>query len=351
MTRTAKLLGATGLSVMLACAATPAFAEGTAAGTQITNTVTLRYKVATVDQDEVTATNTFTVDRKVNLTVTEVGTATTSVAPGQTGAYTTFMVTNKSNATLDLQLAATQLAGGTAAHGGTDNFDVSNLSIYVDSDDNGVLDIGSDATASFLDEIAAEGSRRVFVVGDVSLARVNGDVAGVRLTAAAHEAGTEGSMGLRVEATEGANTEGVDTVLADAAGDGNVAGDGAHFAGDDFTVSAATLTVTKTSRVISDPVNGTTDPKMIPGATVEYCIIVANGAGSATATDISITDVLPAQTAYVSAYGVKTNGTVTDGVCNEGTDAGTFADNTVSGTIASVPADDARNVLFRVTVN
>ncbi|QPQ55486.1 DUF11 domain-containing protein [Allosphingosinicella flava] len=352
MTRTAQLLGAAGLSAIMAFAAAPAYAEGTSAGTIVTNTVTLNYKVQNVDQNTVTATNTFTVDRKVNLTVTEVGSATTTVTPGETDAYTTFTVTNTSNAPLDLQLAATQLSGGTAAHGGTDTYDVSNLRIFVDTNNNGTLDIGTDQIVSYLDEIAADASRRIFVVGDTALGRVNGDVAGVRLTATAHEAGAANSMGAAVTQTAGANTGGVDTVFADTNADGNTAGDGAHYAGDDFTVGAAALTVTKTSKVISDPVNSTTNPKMIPGAVVEYCIIVANAAGGTTATDIVITDILPAQTAYLPSFGVKANGTVSNGTdCSAGTEDGSFDNGTVTATIASVPGDDARNVLFRVTVN
>lgn len=43
-----------------------------------------------------------------------------------------------------------------------------------------------------------------------------------------------------------------------------------------------TLSVSKVSTVISDPVNGTTNPKAIPGATVEYLITVTNTGSSAT---------------------------------------------------------------------
>lgn len=38
----------------------------------------------------------------------------------------------------------------------------------------------------------------------------------------------------------------------------------------------ATLTLVKTSTVLSDPVNGATNPKMIPGAIVQYSILVSN---------------------------------------------------------------------------
>ena len=50
----------------------------------------------------------------------------------------------------------------------------------------------------------------------------------------------------------------------------------------------------KTSRIIDDPVNGTTNPKAIPGATIEYCIVVSNASGAATGTNIDVNDELPA---------------------------------------------------------
>ncbi len=61
-----------------------------------------------------------------------------------------------------------------------------------------------------------------------------------------------------------------------------------------------TLSVTKISSVISDPVNGTTDPKSIPGATIQYCILISN-AGSATASSISATDTIPGNLTYTAA--------------------------------------------------
>ena len=45
------------------------------------------------------------------------------------------------------------------------------------------------------------------------------------------------------------------------------------------------LAVTKVSTLISDPVNGTTNPKAIPGALVEYLITVANTGSAATDAD------------------------------------------------------------------
>lgn len=351
MNRKHLLAGVSALAVSL-LAASPGFAAGTTAGSSIVNNVTVNYQVANVSQTQLSASNTLTVDRKVSLTVTEPGNAASSVAPGQNGAYTAFLVTNTSNAPLDLGLSFAQPSGGTTAHGGTDNFDLTGLAMYVDTNGNGAYDPGTDLAVTYLDEVAADTSRTVFVVGNVPIGRVNGDDAGVNLTAQAREAGTATTQGAVVTETTGANTAGMDTVFADTAGTTDAARDGQFSARDDFLVAGASLTVTKVSTVISDPLNGTTNPKMIPGATVGYCIQVANAAGSATATNVAISDPLPTQTTYDSAYGTFLGGSVTGGVCNaDGTAGGSAGSGTVSGTIPSVAAGQTKTLYFRVTIN
>ncbi len=67
-----------------------------------------------------------------------------------------------------------------------------------------------------------------------------------------------------------------------------------------FCRPTANLTIAKTSSVVSDPTNGTNDPKAIPGATMRYCILVTNN-GSGTATAINVADALPAATSFVPA--------------------------------------------------
>jgi uncharacterized repeat protein (TIGR01451 family) len=332
--------------------ASPAFAAGTTSGTTITNTVTLTYNVGAVAQTPVNASDSFLVDRKVSFTVSEVGSATTSVSPGETNVVTTFSVANSSNATIDVALAATQLSGGTTTHGGTDDFDVTAVKIYVDSNNNGVFDSATDTQVNYVDQLAADSSKTVFIVSNVPLGRSTGDVAGVKLTGTASEATAAGSLGATITATSGANTANVvDTVLAEAnTANGNTAYDGIDFAFDDYTVLAAALTVTKTSRVVSDPVNGTTNPKAIPGATVEYCIAVANASGGATASNIQVSDTLPAETQYV-ANSIKVDGTVTGSTCNsDGTAGGSQANGVVSGSLSNVAAGSTRTLVFQVTV-
>lgn len=345
------LVAASGIAIS-ALSVAPAFAAGTSAGSNIVNNVTVNYQIAGVPQTAIPASNSFVVDRRITLTVAELGAVTTAVAPGQTAAVTTFTVTNTSNAALDLGLSLAQQAGGVAAHGGTDNFDVTAPSLFVDTNANGTYEAGTDTAVTFLDEVAADASRTVFVVADIPAGRVNGDVAGVTLTAQARESGAAGAQGAVSTETAGANTAGMDTVFADTAGATDAARDGQFSARDDYTVAAALLTVAKTSRVISDPINGVTNPKMIPGATVEYCIQVANAAGGATATGVTISDPVPGQTTYDAGYGIFVNGTVTAGVCNiDGAAGGAFAAGTVSGTLSNIPASTTRTLYFRTTIN
>ncbi|QCB55100.1 DUF11 domain-containing protein [Sphingopyxis sp. PAMC25046] len=354
MTSKLTYMGAIGLAALSSVAAAPAFAAGTTAGTTITNTATVDYQVGGVAQGQQSASNNFTVDRKINLLVEEVGNVTTNVVPGQTNAVTTFQLTNSSNETLDFALVASQLAGGTAAHGGADSFDVTNLRIYRDNTVTGTVgswDVGDTLLTGFVDELVVDTAIRLFVVADVPGALANNGVAGVTLRATAREGGTSGSQGAAIIETTGANTAGKDTVFADTAGvAGDAARDGSHSDNDDYTVQTATLAVTKTSRVISDPFNNTTNPKLIPGAVVEYCIAVANS-GSAAATSVVINDAVPGQLTFNTGT-ILLNGTVTGATCNtDGAAGGSYAAPNVSGTIATIAAGATRTLVFRATVN
>ena len=352
MKKSGRLLGTVGVAALTLLGASPALAAGTQAGSTITNQVTVNFQVGGINQTATAASDTFTVDRKVNLTVAEVGSTTTQVSPGETGAVTTFTVTNTSNATLDFALAAAQQSGGAGAHSNTDNFDATNVKIYIDSNNNSSYDVGTDQEVSYIDELAADASARIFVVSSIPLGQVTGDVAAVTLTATGREGGAASTQGAALTQTSGANTAGMDTVFADGAGATDGSRDAAYSAKDDYTVLASALTVTKLSRVISDPLNGTTDPKAIPGATIEYCIVVANAAGSATASSVAISDPLPSTVTYSSGYGIFLNGSVTSGVCNEdGSAGGSYGSGTVNGTLASVAAGETKTLRFRAVIN
>lgn len=367
MTSKLKLLVAcSSVSVAMLCSA-PAFAGGTAPGTDILNTVNVNYQVGSVSQTVATASDTFKVDRKIIFSLVEAATTgTTTVNPGQTSQVARFQLTNTSNDTLDFNLAALQQVSTTnAAHGGQDAFDLTALSFFVDANGDGIYQSGTD-TATTVDNLGLDQSRFIFVIGNVPLTATNGQIAGVQLTATAREA-TGGAITAVDDTTaNGATT--VETVFADSAKSGiggtSTARDGIDVATDSFTVSAAVLSVFKSSRVISDGIS-TSNFKAIPGAVVEYCISVANASGGATATNISISDLVPTNTTYVPAS-VRINGTVTTPgagqTCTGGTattdsaadaDGGSFGTpaNTVAGSLTNITGGNSSALIFRATIN
>jgi uncharacterized repeat protein (TIGR01451 family) len=369
MTSKLRLLVASSAVTLTMLGATPVFAAGTTQGTSIVNNVNVNYQVGGVAQTQQTAADTFVVDRKVIFTLDEKAPlGTTTVNPGQTVQRTTFILSNTSNDTLDFTITPSQIVGGTTAHGFTDAFNVTNLLVCLDANVDGVCDAAPTATLT-VDNLAADTNMTILIVGDIPLSATNGQVAGVTLTAAALNSNgtaiTNATAAAADATVNGAGT--VETIFADAAKSGNggtsIARDGIDVATDDYTISAAVLSVFKTSRIISDGVS-TSNFKSIPGAVVEYCISVANAAGGATATNITIADLMPTNTTY-QAGTIRVNGTVTSPgasqTCSAGTavtdasdaDAGSFGTpaNTVAGTLANVAASGSSALIFRVTLN
>jgi uncharacterized repeat protein (TIGR01451 family) len=80
--------------------------------------------------------------------------------------------------------------------------------------------------------------------------------------------------------------------------------------------TTAVLVVQKSSSVISDPVNGTVNPKAIPGAIIEYVITVTNAGNRAVdSSSIVIIDEMPAEMAFVPGVPVTfTNGSPSSGL-------------------------------------
>jgi uncharacterized repeat protein (TIGR01451 family) len=70
-----------------------------------------------------------------------------------------------------------------------------------------------------------------------------------------------------------------------------------------FLVTASVLAMSKTFVTISDLINGTTNPKNIPGAIVEYTITITNN-GTVAADNVTISDALtPYTTLQITPYG------------------------------------------------
>lgn len=381
MKRSTQWLGAVSSVSLIAMSSAPAMAQGTTAGDTITNNVSVSFQVGGVDQTDVTASDSITVDRRIDVDVNFTGATPVSISPGQQNAVLAFDVTNLSNDVIDLDLTAT-LTGGTGAAG-----DLSTFEIYLDADGDGVLDAAELAAGpiTFLDEVTADPGDfsetiSVLVVTDIDLAAANGDTFDVALVANAHEGGTASSLGTEIVGLTDAdaNTAGEDTVLAD--GDGGTgeeaANDGAHSDQGTLSVAGAQVTVIKSSRIVSDPVNGVTNPKAIPGAVIEYCIAVSNAASSATATSVNVSDDLPADVTFTeNGFGIfvdgsaviDDNGTVGDtsddsATCSGGSDGegttatftaagGTGGLDLIAGSLSDIGGGVTRSLYFRVTID
>lgn len=328
-------------------------ATGTQAGTSVTNTASVSYSVGGVTQTPV-ASNvaSFVVDRKANVMVAEVGGAATSVSFGQTDQVTTFTVTNTTNATQDFRLFATNVGLGAPTQlGHTDNFTVTNIRVFVDSNGNGTYDAGVD-TATFIDELAPDQTKTVFVVADIPASGPASGISGVQLTAVVAAGGGAGLGADLVQSLTDDPTQ-IDTVFADAAGYVDALRDGRFSAGDEYAIAAPTAQVVKTAVLISDPMNGIVAPKAIPGAVIEYCIQVKN-IGSAALTAIGITDNIPTNTTYL-AGSTYVGGSVALGACvadgAQATDGNVFNGTRIATSIANIAVGATTTTRFRVTLN
>ncbi len=153
-------------------------AAGTASGTPISNLSTLNYSVGGMAQPAIgssptgntsgagTAT-TFVVDNRVNVTVVTTDAAVRSVVPGATAQVTTFTVTNTGNTVQDFALdigASSQRPDAVRCHRQLRYTGVRAVCRKLAAPP--VIRSGND-TATFIDELAADASRTVYVVCDI----------------------------------------------------------------------------------------------------------------------------------------------------------------------------------------
>jgi hypothetical protein len=255
-----------------------AFAQNTLSGDTISNTATVNYSVASVAQTPITASTSFVVDTYIRFTLAG-GAAVTNVAPGRTDLVQVFDLQNNSNLASDFVLTA-QNAAGAQFNLNVPGTGTAGVNVYVDTNANGSYDSGTDVQVTSAAFSLARGqSRRYFVVGDAPLSATDGQLNTVELNAEAQNPST--------------NAAWVDSGGADVPGTVQiVVGNTTAQDTGTFQIATATLSVTKSSAVVWDPVNlAGANRKAIPGAYIEYSIQITNN-GSASATLQNISDPL-----------------------------------------------------------
>lgn len=343
---------------------------GTESGTTVTNTAQITsFTVATVEQVTVAnqanfeTTSDFVVDRRLNVFVTSNETDDERrVTNLETGVLLSYTVTNFSNAPINIRLRAVRDAIGAFPAGAPWNW-ITGADVEVCLDDGAGACDGAGATTFVLEDVAAGDSVDVLMtfpqvpdaldcnnVEDwhlVAAVANPSDVAfaGTFDTGAAGDLLTEDSNTFTspdvvAVGTDDADVPGtIEDVFAD--GPGSIAHDftgaadlaaatdaaaerqGQHAALVTLLPSLANMEISKSSRVVFDPVNGgfttaalpalpftttldvgANEPRRIPGAIIEYSILVTNdtlagcpgGWTNALASAVTIEDTPPTNT-------------------------------------------------------
>lgn len=326
----------------------------TSYGTDVDNSASLTFSVGGVAQTTpiVSNTETFKVDRKVDLLIVRQDATNVSVVPGQVKApKLTFRLTNETNGDQRFKVDLTNRASGSAGITGTDNFEATNLYLSTAADCT-----GSNLNGTVLPAVVGEGTNlELYVCGDIPAGQINGDISGIELLATAY---TDDGAAAMVNTVGADDKDLVDIVLADGAGINDADHDGKFTDFSAFQVITATMTVAKSSCVVWDPINLTTNPKRIPGSVLRYAIQATNN-GDADATSVALTDTLVSNLAYgVGTSGLTAVARVAEEACNCASPGVEVAGTTVSNSGQDVTVDYAtvgpaveRCAYFDVTLN
>ena len=360
-------------------AASPTFALNTTAGTTISNSATVNYSVAGTAQPAIGSSptgntsgvgtpTTFLVDNKVNLSLIETDSKAASTAAGQLGSalvsgspVAVFKLTNTGNFTQGYTLGpVTQLTSDTFFGTPTSTFTLGNVKRVVSAASCvSATTVTPAYAAEPLTDVASVASLApdtcvyIMVIGDTPVGAATGAGTIIQLSAKAVTANTLAAL-VPTPVGNPDTPNAVDIVFADGTANGHVtnnARDATAFDDDEYLVTNSALTVTKTSAVISDPTSGTTNPKAIPGAVMEYTITVTNAAAAATATNVVIKDLIPANTTFVSGSITLNAAAVTDGVGFTAAPAPGFLSVTVASLAPTSTTAATATLKFRVTID
>lgn len=270
-----------------------AMAEGTRAGTSIANTASVDFSVAGVVQTQLPSnTVTFVVDRRVNFTLTEIGSALVDVTPGGNDYFVDFLLANTSNSEIDFNVSLAQLVSGGTVQGQTDDADMGLVDYAVSAQPvSGTDPDPVRGGAQYVDELDADDAIRIRVFGDAALTMTNGQIAGMDLNVVGAEGGVPGTEGAALVDGVANTNAGIENVFANASG-GN-----SESAQDGFIVVSADLAVTKAYSVFAGDL-GSGLP--IPGATIQYVITIVNSSLVTAADPVQIGDVLDGDVTFVT---------------------------------------------------
>ena len=144
-------------------------AKGTLAGTAIQNSAQIHYSVGGIDQNLTSNTDSFVVDKIVDLDLSWQDGAAVEVSAGEQSRILTFLLSNLGNGEDRFHLGY--------EHNTTNSqfVPLPTPSIYQDSNGNGIFDPGTDIQVSDLN-LTADGNVTLFVVSDIPINAQAGDL-------------------------------------------------------------------------------------------------------------------------------------------------------------------------------
>ncbi|MEN7343797.1 MAG: DUF11 domain-containing protein [Pseudomonadota bacterium] len=318
-------------ALFLGVAPSTANAEGTIAGTDISNTASVTFDVEGTTLTQSSNTVTITVDETLDVAVV-LQSPQIAVAPADTDRVLVFTVTNTGNGVEDYTLTVDNTDA-------TDDFDpvAATPSIYFDSDNSGDLSPGDEPYVPGTNDpsLNPDETITVLVANDIPAGLNNGDIGRSSLVATANTgSGAPGTV------IAGAGTNSVDAVVGSSGATASVAGE--------YVVSDVAIDFQKSATIL-DPFGG---DQPVPGATITYRITL-EVTGTGTATGLVVTDPIPANTTFV-AGSITLNGIglsdQDDGDAGRYNDAATPAEViVVVGDIAA--ADGLQAVEFAVLID
>ena len=336
------------------------YADGTLAGTDISNIVIVTYKINGDQQTPIESSpngntipgigkgqvTTFKVDRKIDLSVT--GATNTNVTPGELQATTTFTLLNEGNDIQNFQLTP----DGTV---NSDEFDTSGCSTLVTAVMNPSTPLtGVSLPSSGNIKLAPDQKASISVNCDVPLDNsgspiATGDTSLISLTAIA-KVNSDGTN--VVESNSSDTEEGIETIFADTAGSDDNERDASHSARSTYTASVGTaippvLSINKSILEVKDPNGGNT---AITNSEVTYKIKISTS-GEGNINNVVVTDTTPLGMNYKPSSIKLNNITLTDITDGDNADFGGSTSNTATINLGTITAGSQHEIQLTYIVN
>lgn len=295
---------------------TPTHAKGTLAGTAIENSAQIHYSVGGIDQNLTSNTDSFVVDKIVDLGLSWQDGAAVEVSAGEQSRVLTFLLSNLGNGEDRFHLSY--------EHNATDSqfVPLSTPSIYQDSNGNGIFDPGTDIQVNDLN-LTADANVTLFIVSDIPPDAAAGAHSYDGILAVSQSLPTAGAD---------RQTE-VDTVVRTQQDrDQGI-----------YQIFDYWLETHKSAVVHSD------DNQTHTGTRITYTItaVIGGNAAGKTITAVQVHDLIPSGTVYLPGTMRLDGASLTDAADG---DAGTFVSNRIDIHVGTLSGATPRRVQFDVQV-